>query len=105
MLTHGNLLANLEQVARVEPAMIHGDDVVLGVLDVCGAPAWMARLARPGMNVAVIGAGPIGLSAALQLVTKGETPLILESGDHVGASIREWAHVRLFSELLLKSEY
>ncbi|HUF31011.1 MAG TPA: NAD(P)-binding domain-containing protein [Gemmatimonadaceae bacterium] len=47
--------------------------------------------------MAVIGAGPIGLSAALQLVAKGETPLIFEAGDHVGASIREWAHVRLFS--------
>lgn len=33
------------------------DEVVLGVLDVCGAPAWMARLARPGMDVCVIGAG------------------------------------------------
>lgn len=33
------------------------DDAVLGVLDVCGAPAWMARLARPGMNIVVIGAG------------------------------------------------
>ncbi|MEA2508034.1 MAG: L-erythro-3,5-diaminohexanoate dehydrogenase [Actinomycetota bacterium] len=33
------------------------DAAVLGVLDVCGAPAWMARLARPGMSVAVIGAG------------------------------------------------
>ncbi|CAN5703809.1 L-erythro-3,5-diaminohexanoate dehydrogenase [soil metagenome] len=33
------------------------DDVVLGVLDVCGAPAWMARLAKPGANVVVIGAG------------------------------------------------
>ena len=32
-------------------------EVVLGVLDVCGAPAWMARLARPGMRIAVIGAG------------------------------------------------
>ena len=32
MLTHRALLANLEQVARVEPAMIRGDDVVLGVL-------------------------------------------------------------------------
>ena len=29
----------------------------LGVLDVCGAPAWMAKLARPGMKVVVIGAG------------------------------------------------
>jgi L-erythro-3,5-diaminohexanoate dehydrogenase len=43
------------------------DDVVLGVLDVCGAPAWMARLARPGMNVAVIGAGgKSGLLACAQ---------------------------------------
>ena len=32
MLTHRALLANLEQVADVEPPMIHGDDVVLGVL-------------------------------------------------------------------------
>ena len=33
------------------------DAVVLGVLDVCGAPAWAARLARRGMSVVVIGAG------------------------------------------------
>ena len=32
MLTHRALLANIEQVAEVEPAMIRGDDVVLGVL-------------------------------------------------------------------------
>ncbi|WP_426242638.1 class I adenylate-forming enzyme family protein [Nocardioides sp. LHG3406-4] len=32
MLTHRALLANIDQVARVEPPMIHGDDVVLGVL-------------------------------------------------------------------------
>ena len=32
MLTHRALLANLAQVAEVEPPMIHGDDVVLGVL-------------------------------------------------------------------------
>ena len=32
MLTHRALLANIAQVARVEPRMIHGDDVVLGVL-------------------------------------------------------------------------
>lgn len=32
MLSHRALLANIEQVASVEPAMIHGDDVVLGVL-------------------------------------------------------------------------
>jgi L-erythro-3,5-diaminohexanoate dehydrogenase len=33
------------------------EDVVLGTLDVCGAPAWMARLAGPGANVVVVGAG------------------------------------------------
>ncbi|MDN4171767.1 AMP-binding protein [Nocardioides sp. SOB77] len=32
MLTHRALLANIEQVASVSPPMIHGDDVVLGVL-------------------------------------------------------------------------
>ncbi|MGI8521811.1 MAG: class I adenylate-forming enzyme family protein [Nocardioides sp.] len=32
MLTHRALLANIEQAAQVEPQLIHGDDVVLGVL-------------------------------------------------------------------------
>lgn len=32
MLTHRALLANVEQVAAVEPPMMHSDDVVLGVL-------------------------------------------------------------------------
>jgi len=45
------------------------DEVVLGVLDVCGAPAWMARLAKPGMNVAVIGGGgKSGILACVQAV-------------------------------------
>ena len=33
------------------------DEAALGILDVCGAPAWVARLVQPGMRVAVIGAG------------------------------------------------
>ncbi|MFL5496685.1 MAG: FAD-dependent oxidoreductase [Gemmatimonadales bacterium] len=49
------------------------------------------------LPVAVIGAGPIGLAAAAHLVARGETPLVLEAGDAVGASVREWGHVRLFS--------
>ncbi|HEX6051991.1 MAG TPA: NAD(P)-binding domain-containing protein [Gemmatimonadaceae bacterium] len=49
------------------------------------------------LPVAVIGAGPIGLAAAAHLLEKGETPLVLEAGDAVGAAIREWSHVRLFS--------
>jgi long-chain acyl-CoA synthetase len=32
MLTHRALIANIDQAAQVQPPMIHGDDVVLGVL-------------------------------------------------------------------------
>ena len=49
------------------------------------------------LPVAVIGAGPIGLAAAAHLIEKGEAPIVLESGAAVGASIREWGHVQLFS--------
>ncbi|GAA3220679.1 FAD-dependent oxidoreductase [Actinocorallia longicatena] len=47
--------------------------------------------------VVVIGAGPVGLAAAAQLVERGLDFLVLEAGDRVGASIREWGHVGLFS--------
>src|SRR5689334_6472300 len=49
------------------------------------------------LPVAVIGAGPVGLAAAAHLLERGEEPLVLEAGPAVGASIRQWAHVRLFS--------
>lgn len=49
------------------------------------------------LPVIVIGAGPVGLAAAAHLVERGLTPLVLERGAQVGASIRVWAHVGLFS--------
>jgi len=49
------------------------------------------------LPVAVIGAGPIGLAAAAHLRSRGETPIVFEAGAQVGAAIREWGHVRLFS--------
>ncbi|HZG41317.1 MAG TPA: NAD(P)-binding protein, partial [Longimicrobium sp.] len=52
---------------------------------------------RAGLPVVVIGAGPVGLVAAAHLVARGERPLVLEAGEAVGASIRRWSHVRLFS--------
>ena len=52
---------------------------------------------RQQLPVAVIGAGPIGLAAAARLVERGETPLVLEAGSTVGASVRHWDHVRMFS--------
>src|ERR671939_1382895 len=49
------------------------------------------------LPVAVIGGGPVGLAAAAHLLARGETPLVVEAGSAVGASIREWSHVRFFS--------
>jgi len=49
------------------------------------------------LPVAVIGAGPIGLAAAAHLADRGIEPVVFEAGDAVGASIREWGHVRVFS--------
>ncbi len=49
------------------------------------------------LPVIVIGAGPVGLAAAAHLLARGETPLVVEAGAAVGASIRQWSHVRFFS--------
>ncbi|WP_245623307.1 FAD-dependent oxidoreductase [Spirillospora albida] len=52
---------------------------------------------RDALPVVVIGAGPVGLSAAAHLAERGLDFLVLEAGDRVGASIRQWSHVALFS--------
>lgn len=49
------------------------------------------------LPVAIIGAGPIGLAAAANLVERGIDFVIYESGVEVGSSIRQWGHTRLFS--------
>ncbi|RKT82187.1 Pyridine nucleotide-disulphide oxidoreductase [Saccharopolyspora antimicrobica] len=49
------------------------------------------------LPVVVVGAGPIGLAAAAHLAERGFEPLVLEAASEVGASVREWGHVRLFS--------
>jgi len=53
--------------------------------------------ARTDLPVAVIGAGPVGLAAMARLLERGITPLVLEAGDEVGAHLRDYAHVQLFS--------
>ncbi|HEX6328965.1 MAG TPA: NAD(P)-binding domain-containing protein [Jiangellaceae bacterium] len=47
--------------------------------------------------VVVIGAGPIGLAAAAELVDRGLDPIVLEAGPRPAAAVRDWSHVRLFS--------
>lgn len=49
------------------------------------------------LPVAVIGAGPIGLAAAAELVGRGQDVLAFEQGDRPAAAVRSWGHVRLFS--------
>ena len=66
------------------------------------SPFWIddpdaAPTAQRGLPVVVVGAGPVGLAAAVHLLDHGLEPLILEAGTQVGASIVDWRHVRLFS--------
>jgi cation diffusion facilitator CzcD-associated flavoprotein CzcO len=51
----------------------------------------------PDLPVVVIGAGPIGLTAAAHLSERGLDFLVLEAGASVAAAIDEWRHVKLFS--------
>ena len=52
---------------------------------------------RDSLPVAVIGAGPVGLAAAVHLLEQGQEPIVFEAGPFAGTSIRGWGHVRLFS--------
>lgn len=49
------------------------------------------------LPVAVIGAGPVGLAAAAHLIERGETPIVFEAGETIGANMLNWGHVRMFS--------
>jgi len=49
------------------------------------------------MTLAIIGAGPVGLAAGAHALEQGLIPIIFEQGPKVGHSIRQWAHVKIFS--------
>lgn len=49
------------------------------------------------LPVAIIGAGPVGLAAAADLLGRGLTPLLLEAGPRPAHAVRQWGHVRMFS--------
>jgi Predicted flavoprotein involved in K+ transport len=50
-----------------------------------------------GLPVAIIGAGPIGLAAAANLVERGIDFVLYEAGDAVASSVDRWGHIRFFS--------
>src|SRR6266545_2598474 len=60
-------------------------------------PVPAERSAQDGLPVVVIGAGPVGLAAAAHLTERSLPFLVLEAGDTVAASVRQWGQVRLFS--------
>lgn len=49
------------------------------------------------LPVAIIGGGPIGLSAASHLKKSNQPFILFETGSQIGANILKWGHVRLFS--------
>ncbi|WP_397538975.1 NAD(P)-binding domain-containing protein [Rummeliibacillus pycnus] len=49
------------------------------------------------LPIAIIGAGPVGLAAAAQLISRHQSFLLFEKGKEIGANIRTWGHVTLFS--------
>jgi len=48
-------------------------------------------------RIAILGAGPIGLDAALAAAERGWKATLYEAGDRPAAHVRDWGHVRLFS--------
>ena len=49
------------------------------------------------VQVAVLGAGPTGLEAALAAVERGWGVTVYEAGPQVAAHVRAWGHVRMFT--------
>ncbi|MEP3889460.1 MAG: NAD(P)-binding domain-containing protein [Hellea sp.] len=48
-------------------------------------------------DIIIIGAGPVGLTAAAHMMERGLTPLILEKGPSAGHAMLKWGHVRVFT--------
>lgn len=48
-------------------------------------------------HLAILGAGPIGLEAALAAAEAGIPYVLIEQGDRIAHNVRSWGHVRLFS--------
>ena len=81
----------LPGVLRRPGVRFHRGAVLLNADSVAGAAD------MNDLPVVIVGGGPVGLAAAAQLLKRGATPLVLEAGPTVGASVLEWGHVRIFS--------
>lgn len=54
-------------------------------------------LNRSVRDLVILGAGPVGLDAALAAREAGMDFFVLEQGDRIAANVSQWGHVRLFS--------
>ncbi len=57
----------------------------------------MSTQALESLPIAVIGGGPVGLAAAAHLVARNLPVKLYEAGPAVGANMRDWGHVRVFT--------
>ena len=52
---------------------------------------------RNDLPIAVVGAGPVGLAAAVHLAGQGLPVKLYEAGGSVASNLRDWGHVRVFT--------
>lgn len=91
-----------KRIKREEaPPALQASAEFQGACPACAAlmvlPLREATAADAGLPVAVLGAGPVGLAAVAQLIERGLPFVALEAGSEVGAHLRDYAHVQLFS--------
>jgi len=69
------------------------------------AQAWRAKTVNPEKKVAIIGAGPAGLYAALRAIEAGITPVVFERGKDVRARRRDLAAINKAQTVNPESNY
>ncbi|MDO7646669.1 MAG: FAD-binding protein [Flavobacteriaceae bacterium] len=69
------------------------------------AQAWRAKTVNPEKKVAIIGAGPAGLYAALRAIEAGITPMVFERGKDVRARRRDLAAINKAQTVNPESNY
>src|ERR1700757_61982 len=57
----------------------------------------MSKTVLDSLPIAVIGGGPVGLAAAAHLVARKLPVKLYEAAAVVGANLRDWGHVRVFT--------